>query len=315
MSLQTIVKLAAVAGAAVGGAAVVNATIARLSPKLEPWFDDELGTYFWKGHRIVYSVRGEGSPVLLVHGIHAAASSFEWRRNVEFLSRRFRVTSVDLLGFGLSDRPAISYSAETYIALLMDFIRDVLPAPPAVVASSLSATYAVSMAFRAPASIAGLVLVNPVGIESLNRQAGPLEVVLHGALESPVVGQSLYNVLVSDASIRHFLREQVFASADAVDEALVAQMYATSHQPGARHAPAAFIGGALNCAIDEIFPRLAVPTLVMLGRDARFGASVSADDFSRLNPDVRVRTIANAGLLPHDERSADFNDVVTQFLE
>lgn len=44
MSLQTIVKLAAVAGAAVGGAAVVNAAIAKLSPKLEPWFDDEIGT-------------------------------------------------------------------------------------------------------------------------------------------------------------------------------------------------------------------------------------------------------------------------------
>lgn len=54
-------------------------------------------------------------------------------------------------------------------------------------------------------------------------------------------------------------------------------------------------------------------------RDTRLGrsiwASVSADDFSRLNPDVRVRTIADAGQLPHDERSADFNDVVTQFLE
>lgn len=315
MNIGTFIKLAAVAGAAVGGAAVANAAVAHLAPRLEPWFDDEQHAYFWKGHRIAYSVRGDGPPVVLVHGIHAAASSFEWRRNVEFLSRRFRVTCLDLLGFGLSDRPSIAYSAETYIGLLMDFVRDVLPSRPAIVASSLSASYAVSLAFRDPGSLAGLVLVNPVGLERLNRPAGPVEMVLHGALESPVIGQTLYNVLVSEASIQYFLREQVFASAAAVDAALESQMYATSHQPGARHAPAAFIGSALNCAIDEQFPRLGVPVLVVLGSEARFGAALSADDVSRLNPNAQVRTIAGAALLPHDERSDEFNDAVAEFLE
>ena len=314
MNLQSVVKLAVAAGTVVGGVAVANATIAHFSPRLEPWFDGEIGTYFWRGHRVVYSVRGEGPPVLLVHGIHAAASSFEWRRTVEPLSRHFRVTAIDLLGFGLSDRPAIDYSAETYIGLLLDFIRDVMQSSPAVVASSLSASYAVSLGFRARSRISGLVLVNPVGMDRLQSPAGPLESLLQGALDTPVIGQSLYNVLVSEASIRYFLREQVYAHPEAIDNALVEQMYWTSHQPGARHAPAAFIGGALNCAIDEILPRLTVPTLVIAGGEARFGLAPGIDAISRLNPDVRVRTIGDTGLLPHDEQPGVFNDVVIQFL-
>lgn len=314
MNVQALFKLAAAAGAVVGGAAVANAAVSRFAPKLEPWYEGEAGVYFWKGHRIAYSVRGAGPDVLLVHGIHAAASSFEWRRNVEHFSRQFRVTSLDLLGFGLSDRPSIAYTAETYIGLMRDFVRDVLPGPPAIVASSLSAAHAVSTAFRDPTILAGLVLVNPVGLGRLHEPAGPLEMALHGAFEVPVVGQALYNVLVSEASIRYYLREQVYANPDAVDPEMVSHMYATSHQPGARHAPAAFIGGALNCAIDGIVPRISVPTLVVVGANARFGATADAEALSRLNPDIRVRTLDDSGLLPHDERSDLFNELVTQFL-
>jgi pimeloyl-ACP methyl ester carboxylesterase len=43
---------------------------------------------------------GEGSPIVLVHGVHAAASSFEMRGIFEPLSQRHTVYAVDLLGFG-----------------------------------------------------------------------------------------------------------------------------------------------------------------------------------------------------------------------
>jgi pimeloyl-ACP methyl ester carboxylesterase len=315
MSVGNVVfKVAAAAGAAFGGAALANVAIARSAPQLDEWYEGERAAYFWRGYRIAYTVRGEGRPVVLLHGIHAAASSYEWRHNFAYLSERYRVYAVDLLGFGHSDRPAADYRAETYESLLVDFLRDVPLEPPAVVASSLTAAYAVVATHRAPQHVAGLVLVCPTGLTRLARPQGPLESFVQGALTAPVVGQSLYNVLASDASIRYYLRNQVFASPDAIDEAIVRQMYATSHQPGARYAPAAFVGGALNADVSEIFPRLNKPTLVVWGAQARMAPASDAEAFAAGNPSARVAIVDGAGLLPHDERAGWFNGIVSEFI-
>ena len=65
-------------------------------------------------------------PLLLIHGIHAAAWSFEWRHNVDYLARDHTVYTIDLLGFGRSDRPAIRYTSRTYISLISDFVAQVI---------------------------------------------------------------------------------------------------------------------------------------------------------------------------------------------
>ncbi len=314
MSLNTLVKLAGAAGIAVGGAALANAAVAAAAPALDEWFEAEHASYFWHGHRLSYAVRGSGRPVLLVHGIHAAASSYEWRHNFETLSQTYRVHALDLLGFGLSDRPATRYSAEMYVSLLVDFLRDVFSEPPAVVASSLSCAYAVVAAHRAPQHVSDLVLVCPTGMRRVVRAWAPLETMVESSLEIPVVGQSLFNVLVSEASIRFFLKDQVFGSEDAIDDAIVKQMYATSHQPGARHAPAAFVGGTLDQPIDELFGRIQTPMMLVFGSKARLTPSTDAEYFTTANPAVRVEVADGAGLLPHDERPGWFNGIVAEFL-
>ncbi len=312
--ISTAFKLAAAAGVAVGGAAMANAAVAAAAPKLEDWFEGEKASYFWRGLKVAYTVKGAGRPMLLVHGIHAAASSYEWRRNFDSLADRYRVHAIDLLGFGMSDRPSMQYSSQTYVSLLLDLLRDVFPEPPAVVASSLSAAYAVLAAYRAPQQIAGLVLVCPTGIDRLDDPLRPIGSIALGALSAPVLGQSLYNLLVSDASIRYYLSNQVLADPKSMDEALVRQMYITSHQPGARYAPAAFVSGALNLDISEVFPRLSKPTLVVWGAKAKMAPVSDAEKFCATNPSVRLEIVDDAGLLPHDEQAAWFNGAVSSFV-
>lgn len=315
MSIQSLVKLAVAAGAALGGAAMANATIAAAAPPVEDHLEGEKNVYFWRGRRLVYTSRGAGRPLILVHGIHAAASSYEWRRNFERLGAHFRVHAIDLLGFGQSDRPAADYTADTYVSLLSDFLRDVMTEPASIVASSLSCAYAVEVAYRAPQRLDRLVLVCPTGIGRLDSQPGPFDALLQGALSAPVIGESLYNVLVSEASIRYYLRNQVFADPELVDDALVRQMYATSHKTGARYAPAAFLSGALNLDISEPFARLTTPAFVVWGSKAAFTPVTDAIKFAEENPHARVETVADAGLLPHEEKANWFNEAVIEFLQ
>ena len=61
----------------------------------------------WRGYDIFASEAGQGPLVLLVHGIYAGSSSFEFRKLFPLLARKHRVVAIDLLGSGLSERPNI----------------------------------------------------------------------------------------------------------------------------------------------------------------------------------------------------------------
>src|ERR671917_185250 len=155
------------AGAGVAALAAVNAAVAREAPEPETGaVGGEAGTYQWKHGQIFYRHAGEeqAPPVLFVHGIGAGARSFMWRRNFLPLARHFRVYALDLLGFGFSDKPAnASYSAELYVELISDFIREVAGAPASLVASSLGAAYCVRVGDEQPELVRLLVLVAPTG--------------------------------------------------------------------------------------------------------------------------------------------------------
>lgn len=62
------------------------------------------GDYFnYKAHNIFYCDEGEGQAVLLIHGF--PTSSFDWAQLWKSLAQNFQVISLDLLGFGFSDKP------------------------------------------------------------------------------------------------------------------------------------------------------------------------------------------------------------------
>ena len=126
-----------------------------------------------------YEVKGdrEAKPVVLIHGFGPGASSYEWRKNIEALSEQFRVYALDLLGFGLSDRPAIDYDAETYIDLLIDFIREVVGKPAIVIAHGLTSAYVIEAAYRRPQLFEHLVLVAAPPAILQESHPGPLNAI------------------------------------------------------------------------------------------------------------------------------------------
>ncbi len=62
------------------------------------------------------------------------------------------------------------------------------------------------------------------------------------AFSVPVWSQPFYDMLATRASIRYFLRKSFVGQPD---PGLVEYDFATSHQPGARFAPLAFISGGV----------------------------------------------------------------------
>ncbi|MBF6592429.1 MAG: alpha/beta fold hydrolase, partial [Ktedonobacterales bacterium] len=235
--------------------------------------EGEQGRYAWMHGDIFYTVKGRGEPVVLVHGVYAGASSFEYRRVFDPLAKRFRVYAFDLLGFGLSDRPPIIYTPDLYVDLISDFVRQVVGGvdhPVRVIASTLGAAFTIRAAAQRQDLFERLVLIEPTGIEDLagNPEEG-IHIAQRWLLRTPIVGQGLYALIASRPSIRYFLRRS-YGKRTEISDDLVDYYYTMAHQPGARFAPASFIAGALDTPVREAYESLRLPILLLWGKNAPF---------------------------------------------
>lgn len=308
-------KTMGAAGAGVAALAAINARIRRNANEPEETaFGGEARTFEWQHGNIFYKVAGEenaGPPLLFVHGIGAGASSFMWRRNFDVLARDFRVYALDLLGFGFSDKPAgASYSADLYVELISDFIREVVGAPAHIIASSLGAAYSVLVADEQPELVRSLVLVAPTGAGNLSARPGMTGAAFYGLLQSPVLGTSFYNVIASERSIRDYARKELFYDKRRATPRLVAQYYATSHQPGAQHAIAAFLSGYLNTDTRESFARLTQPVTLVWGKQDETNPIEHAAELLSLNPRAGLEIFDRCRMMPQEEQPEKFNALV-----
>ena len=310
-------QIAALAAAGGIGALVVARRLS--TPGAEPYsvFEGEQGRYAWTQGDIFYTVKGRGEPIVLVHGVYAGASSFEFHKVFNALAERFRVYAFDLLGFGLSDRPPVLYTPRLYAELVADFVRQVVGGvdnPVRVIASGLGAAFTIRAAAEHAGLFSRLVLVEPTGIEDL---AGDPEERMHQAqrwlLRTPILGQGIYRLLTLRPSLRYFLRRLYGRHADLSDD-LIDYYMLMSRQPGARFAMASFISGTLDTPIKGEYEGLRLPMLLLWGKNATITPLEHARAFRQSNPRADLR-VFDSGSLPQDEVAEEFAREVTSWLE
>lgn len=271
--------------------------------------------------RLAYYVAGDGAPMLLVHSVNAAASAYEVRPVFEHFRASRRVYAVDLPGYGHSDRSARRYDIPLFVAAVDDMLdlidRHDGGQPVDVLALSLAAEFAARAAVRRPQRFASLALATPTGFRrGSSRLRGPegatREVpALYRVVSFPLWGEALFRALVSRRSIAYFLR-RTFGSA-AVDPGLIDYAYRTSHQPGARHAPFAFLSGRLFSAdIRAVYERLTGPVWLAHGTRGDF-RDFSEADWVRARPNWTVDAFPT-GAMPYFEQPAAFFAAYRQFL-
>jgi pimeloyl-ACP methyl ester carboxylesterase len=305
---------ALVVAGAVGGLAVLNRRLEKGGGEPSNRLGGETRYYRWRGGDLAYAVAGEGEPLLLVHGIYAGASSFEFRKNFGELSGSFRVYALDLLGCGLSERPRRRYGPGDVTSQVEDFAREEIGGAAHLVAGSLSAALSVPALVRSPWLFKKVVLICPTGYASLDRPSGYLGDVVYGLFLAPVLGDTLYHAIVSRPGLRYYLGNMAYHGKDLVTEELVASYYGTSHQRGAKYFPAAFVSGKFNLGVAGYWPRVPHRTLICWGQEARTTPVSELEDFVRRNPRAEPRIFKDAALLPHDERAETFNTEVRTFL-
>jgi pimeloyl-ACP methyl ester carboxylesterase len=269
----------------------------------------------WREGDVFYTKQGKGAPsVLLLHGFYPGACVYEWRKNFDVLGEHFDVTALDWLGFGLSDKPHIKYSASLYIDLLRDFIREVIGKPTVIIATGLAGTFAVEAALALPELVQGLVIINPE-IAGRSKPEPIVKNVLYATLDAPIVGVSLYNLVTSRAATRSMLQSKVFFDPSYVTDEMVDQFSTASHQYGSQYAISALMSGALEHDAAASYALLPQPLLrVIGGREAGETVLPNAQAYLAANNRTELDLLDKAALWPQDEQAGAFNRLVTQMI-
>ncbi len=275
---------------------------------------EEFEYYDWRLGQIHYKVKGHGKSLLLLHGIGIGASMREWDKNFETLSENYRVYAIDLLGFGLSDKPKTTYTAYMYASLIQDFLKDVVKKPCGLIASSNSAAFAVMACRMDNSLIKKMILIEPTGIE--NKNAENKDIWYRRLFESPYAGTILYTALSSRIFIRRFLQKAVFfAQENYSARAVTDSYYYPAHAGGisAKYAAASFLTNYMNLDIKKILKDIHTPLMIIWGENAVINPTAAMDIIMEIKPRAQYAVFEKTRLLPHYENPAEFNELAKDF--
>ncbi len=255
-------------------------------------------------------------PVVLLHSFGPGHDSTEWRSGAERLAELYTVYVPDLPGWGRSPAPRSgSWSPDLYAEAVEEFLAEVVRQPAVLVASGLSAAYAVRIAAERPELVSAVALVCPLGLDGLANS----DAFLGKLLRIPVVRDSLLDVLTSRQAIHHHLCKEVYAAQERVDAALLDHHYRTSHLSPARAALAAYLSGSLADDVSDALPEIGVPVWIGWGRKCAAPPVEDADRWLQHLPQTaqpaEVEVFEGAGAYPHAEATATFCRSLDRFVE
>lgn len=258
-----------------------------------------------EGNWIHYRVAGGGPPVVLVHGW--LSSGRIWEQIADRLAQRFTVYTLDLAGFGDSDKPISGYGVRYGSRLLYAFCAHFGLTRAAVIGHDVGGAMTVKLAADHPDVVGRIVLVATPADE--NQVDLPTFLWI---ATMPVVGPVFYALGRLLKPLRRlWMRPFVLDGDDLTDEVV---------DDAAKSTPAAAVK-TLDVVRREIargrLVRQAgivkVPVLVVAGEDDQIVDPQAADEWAR-TVSAEVVLLEECGHLPMIERTPEFNARVLAFL-
>jgi 3-oxoadipate enol-lactonase len=250
--------------------------------------------------RIAWERRGEGQPVVLVHGLGYAR--WGWEPVADALAERFEVVLLDNRGIGESEAPAGPYTAAEMAEDVVRVLDEAGIERAHVVGTSLGGMIAQELALRTD-RVERLVLVctTPGGQSAAPMPEVTAKLIADAASMEPLV------------ALRRFVENALAPGApEELVERILAHRLRTAQPPTAWAAQAA--AGMSFDAWDRL-AELRAPTLVLYGTEDVVVDPANSTLLAERVPDARLEWFPGCGHLLFWEEPERFVALVGEFLE
>lgn len=299
----------------IAGLHLINRLYYTYSKSKEILNRTENNYYDWKFGKIRYQKKGTGNPVLLIHDFDIGSSSFEFYKLFEELSKSNEVYAIDLLGFGLSEKPNFTYTNFLYVQLINDFIKNIIGKKATIITSGESVSIGVMTCYTSPDLISNLIFINPKNISKFNQIPSKRSKMNKYIIESPVIGTFIYNLLSNKENIVKTFKEKYYC--DFINSKLE-EIYAyleSAHinDYNSKYVYASQVGRYLNISIYQALKNINHSIMVILGEEYE-NAEIIKDSYLSCNGAIEVYDIPKTKQLPHLEKPEEVAEKCSIYL-
>jgi pimeloyl-ACP methyl ester carboxylesterase len=256
-----------------------------------------------EGARVRYTDKGQGPPVVLVHGF---ASSLEtWDLVVPELSKTHRVISLDLKGFGWSDRPEGDYSPAAEARLVIKLLDKLGVGRAAFVGHSWGSSVTLALALNAPERVSRIALYDAWVYE----EQLPTTFLVARA---DGLGEMIFSLFYDQRPDERLAL--AFYNKDSLSEKLVEDVERSLERPGTGAAALAAVRGQRFTEQQAKYKTIDKPVLLLWGREDVVTTVKFGERLSRDLPHARLVVYPQCGHFPMLEAKNESNAELIKFL-
>ncbi|KAM4084537.1 hypothetical protein ACB094_08G139900 [Castanea mollissima] len=289
----------------------------------DPGIEVQSRIWNWRGYSIRYQYSGNSGPALvLVHGF--GANSDHWRKNIPVLAKSHRVYSIDLIGYGYSDKPNprqfgdnLFYTFETWATQLNEFCIDVIKDEAFFICNSIGGLVGLQAAVMAPQICKGIILLN-ISLRMLHIKkqpwfGKPLIRSFQNLLRNTALGKYFYKSVATPDSVRSILC-QCYHDTSQVTEELVQKILNPGLEPGAADVFLEFICYSAGPLPEELLPQVKCPILIAWGDKDPWEPLELGRNYENFDSVEDFIVLPNVGHCPQDEAPHLVNPLVESFV-
>lgn len=240
---------------------------------------------------INYAVSGEGPCVVLLHGWGANLQTFKSIQ--DYLSKQFKVYSIDLPGFGESQEPSKAWGVSDYSSFLERFVQHFQIEDPVIMGHSNGGRIAIRYSTQHPVN--KIVLIDSAGIKPKRKLQYYIKVYTYKAakqiLKLPILNKFSDRILT-------FMKGKL-GSTDYKSVSGVMQQTMTK---------------LVNEDLKSDLPLIKAPALLIWGENDTATPVSDGQVMEKLIPNAGLVVLKNAGHFSYLDKPRDFILIVDHFL-
>lgn len=274
------------------------------------------GHFFeWRYGTIFYTKQGSGSPLLLIHDLHPAASSAEWNSMIHYLEQEHTVYTLDLLGCGRSDKPALTYTNYLYVQLVTDFVKSVMKEKTDVVATGSSCSFTIMAANLDDTIFHRLFLISPVSLTRLQQNPSGKNNIWKYLPGLPVLGTFFYHLQMTEKNIAD-LFDTEYDCKTSISGKIKDIYYESAHAGHSRgkFLLSSIVGNYTNINIIPALKKIENP-IVLIGSSDRDESAGIINSYIKYDETIETAYIADCGRLPQLEAPEKLYEIFRMFCE
>lgn len=271
------------------------------------------------GSKLHYQVVGQGEPILFLHGV--PTWSYLWRNILEAASKYGQAIAVDLIGYGLSDKPDIQYTMADHIRYIEHFINELDLQNITLVMHGSGSIIGSHLAMQQPTRYKGLAYIeshlrpnDDLSKISLPLQQFVSELDLGGGLEQQILEN---NTIVKKWLLSGMMTE---LTEDEIDQYLLPFTDKNARRPLVQHIkdmPKGQTDSDVLSIIRQYSKRLCqsdVPKLLMYALPG-FATSIEVVVWAKNHlSNLTVEEVGEALHFPQESETESFNRILEQWL-